>query len=164
MNVEIFKNKFITNIKLDQKLAKFTWFGVGGNAEILFIPEDKKSLTEFLKNKPQEYKVFTIGAGSNLLIRDKGINGIVLVTKNLKKISIDNNGIISAQAGATDAEVARFARDYERAGLEFLLGIPGTIGGGVKMNSGAFGSEFKDVLIDVTAINNSGKFKVFSHD
>ena len=163
MNVEIFKNKFITNIKLDQKLAKFTWFGVGGNAEILFTPEDKKSLIEFLKNKPQEYKVFAIGAGSNLLIRDKGINGIVLVTKKLKKISIDNYGIISAQAGAADAEVARFARDYERAGLEFLLGIPGTIGGGIKMNSGAFGSEFKDILIDVTAINNSGKLKVFSN-
>ena len=163
MNVEIFKNKFITNIKLNQKLAKFTWFGVGGNAEILFTPEDEKSLIEFLKNKPQEYKVFPIGAGSNLLIRDKGINGIVLVTKKLKKISIDNNGIISAQAGAADAEVARFARDYERAGLEFLLGIPGTIGGGIKMNSGAFGSEFKDILIDVTAINNSGKLKVFSN-
>ena len=163
MNVEIFKNKFITNIKLDQKLAKFTWFGVGGKAEILFTPEDEKCLIEFLKNKPQEYKVFAIGAGSNLLIRDKGINGIVLVTKKLKKISIDNNGIISAQAGAADAEVARFARDYERAGLEFLLGIPGTIGGGIKMNSGAFGSEFKDILIDVTAINNSGKLKVFSN-
>ena len=164
MNVEIFKNKFITDIKIDQKLAKFTWFGVGGNAEILFTPEDKKSLTEFLKNKPQEYKVFTIGAGSNLLIRDKGINGIVLVTKNLKKISIDNNGIISAQAGAADADVARFARDHERAGLEFLLGIPGTIGGGIKMNSGAFGTEFKDVLIDATAINNSGELKVFSNN
>ena len=98
----------------------------------------------------------------SLIIRDKGINGIVLVTKKLKKISIDNNGVISAQAGATDAEVARFARDCERTGLEFLLGIPGTIGGGIKMNSGAFGSEFKDILIDVTAINLSGEFRVFS--
>ena len=162
MNVKIFKNKFSEYIELDQKLAKFTWFGVGGNAEILYIPENEKSLTYFLKNKPQTCKVLVIGAGSNLIIRDKGIKGIVLVTKKLKNISIDNNGIISAQAGASDAEVARFARDYERTGLEFLLGIPGTIGGGIKMNSGAFGSEFKDVLIDVTAINLSGEFRVFS--
>ena len=162
MNVKVFKNKFNKYIELEQNLAKFNWFGVGGNAEILFIPENENSLKNFLKNKPPEYKILVVGAGSNLLIRDNGINGITLITKNLKQISIDSAGIISAQAGATDAEVARFARDYERAGLEFLLGIPGTIGGGVRMNSGAFGSEFKDILIDVTAINYSGQFKNFS--
>ena len=162
MNVKVFKNKFNKCIELDHKLANFNWFGVGGNAEILFTPKNEKSLIFFLKNKPQKYKVLVIGAGSNLIIRDKGINGIVLITKELKNISIDENGIISAQAGATDAEVARFARDYERTGLEFLLGIPGTIGGGIRMNSGAFGSEFKDILIDVTAINLSGEFRVFS--
>ena len=162
MNVKIFKNKFSESIELNQKLAKFTWFGVGGNAEILFIPENEEALIDFLKNKPQEYKVTVIGAGSNLLIRDKGIDGIILITKKLKKITIDNDGVISAQAGATDAEVARFARNHERTGLEFLLGIPGTIGGGIKMNSGAFGSEFKDILIDVKAINHSGELKVFS--
>ena len=162
MNVKVFKNRFNKCIKLDHKLSKFNWFGVGGNAEILFIPENEKSLIFFLKNKPHEYKVLAIGAGSNLLIRDKGVNGIVLVTKKLRNISIDNDGVISAQAGATDAEVARFARDCERTGLEFLLGIPGTIGGGIKMNSGAFGSEFKDILIDVTAINLSGELRVFS--
>ena len=156
MNVKLFKNKFIKHIELNQKLAKFTWFHVGGNAEILYAPENEQSLINFLKNKPQEYKVFPIGAGSNLLIRDKGINGIVLVTKKLQKISIDNNGIISAQAGAADAEVARFARDYERAGLEFLLGIPGTIGGGIKMNSGAFGTEFKDPPVANTKCLYSG--------
>ena len=162
MTVKVFKNTFIKNIELDQNLAKFTWFRVGGNAEMLYVPENEQSLINFLKNKPIEHKVFVIGAGSNLLIRDKGINGIILISKKLKKISIDDEGIISAQAGAVDAEVARFARDHERAGLEFLLGIPGTIGGGIKMNSGAFGSEFKDILIDVTAINQSGELRVFS--
>jgi len=162
MNIKVFKNKFMKEIELNQKLAKFTWFRVGGNAEILYAPENEQSLVNFLKNKPVEHKVFVIGAGSNLLIRDKGINGIILISKKLKKISIDDEGIISAQAGAVDAEVARFARDHERTGLEFLLGIPGTIGGGIKMNSGAFGSEFKDILIDVTAINQSGALKVFS--
>ena len=156
-------NQFNRSILLNQNLAKYTWFSVGGNAEILFIPNDIKELFDFLKSKSKKYEIFTIGAGSNILIRDKGISGITLITKYLKKISIDNSGIITAEAGAIDADVARFARDYERTGLEFLLGIPGTIGGGIRMNSGAFGSEFKDVLIDVKAINNLGEIKTFTH-
>ena len=156
-------NQFNRSISLNQNLAKYTWFNVGGNAEILFIPNDIKELFDFLKSKSKKYEIFTIGAGSNILIRDKGISGITLITKNLKKISIDNLGIITAEAGAIDADVARFARDNERTGLEFLLGIPGTIGGGIRMNSGAFGSEFKDVLIDVKAINNLGEIKTFTH-
>ncbi len=156
-------NQFNRSISLNQNLAKYTWFNVGGNAEILFIPDDIKELFDFLKSKSEKYEIFTIGAGSNILIRDKGISGITLITKNLKKISIDNLGIITAEAGAIDADVARFARDHERTGLEFLLGIPGTIGGGIRMNSGAFGSEFRDVLIDVKAINNLGEIKTFTH-
>ena len=156
-------NQFNRSISLNQNLAKYTWFNVGGNAEILFIPYDIKELFDFLKSKSEKYEIFTIGAGSNILIRDKGISGITLITKNLKKISIDNLGIITAEAGAIDADVARFARDHEKTGLEFLLGIPGTIGGGIRMNSGAFGSEFKDVLIDVKAINNLGEIKTFTH-
>ena len=156
-------NQFNRSISLNQNLANYTWFNVGGNAEILFIPDDIKELFDFLKSKSEKYEIFTIGAGSNILIRDKGISGITLITKNLKKISIDNLGIITAEAGAIDADVARFARDHERTGLEFLLGIPGTIGGGIRMNSGAFGSEFKDVLIDVKAINNLGEIKTFTH-
>jgi UDP-N-acetylmuramate dehydrogenase len=156
-------NQFNKSISLNQNLANYTWFNVGGNAEILFIPNDIKELFDFLKSRSEKYEIFTIGAGSNILIRDKGISGITLITKNLKKISIDNLGIITAEAGAIDADVARFARDNERTGLEFLLGIPGTIGGGIRMNSGAFGSEFKDVLIDVKAINNLGEIKTFTH-
>ena len=156
-------NQFNRSVSLNQNLAKYTWFNVGGNAEILFIPDDIKELFDFLKSKSEKNEIFTIGAGSNILIRDKGISGITLITKNLKKISIDNLGIITAEAGAIDADVARFARDHERTGLEFLLGIPGTIGGGIRMNSGAFGSEFKDVLIDVKAINNLGEIKTFTH-
>ena len=156
-------NQFNKSVSLNQNLAKYTWFNVGGNAEILFIPDDIKELFDFLKSKSGKNDIFIIGAGSNILIRDKGISGITLITKNLKKISIDNLGIITAEAGAIDADVARFARDHERTGLEFLLGIPGTIGGGIRMNSGAFGSEFKDVLIDVKAINNLGEINTFTH-
>ncbi|MDC1356690.1 UDP-N-acetylmuramate dehydrogenase [Pseudomonadota bacterium] len=163
MNINSFKDKFLNEVQFDYELARFTWFGVGGRAEILFIAEDLMSLSNFLNNKPKELNLLIIGAGSNLLIRDKGFKGIVVLTKKLNKINIDENHIITAEAGATDADVARFARNNIRGGLEFLLGIPGTIGGGIKMNSGAFGSEFKDVLIDVKAINHSGKFRTFTN-
>ena len=163
MNINAFKNKFLDNIYTEHKLAKYTWFGAGGNAEILYIPEEEISLEKFLKEKPSECNLFTIGAGSNLLVRDNGINGITLITKKMNKISIDEDGIITADCGAVDAEVARFAREHNRTGLEFLIGIPGTIGGGIKMNSGAFGSEFKDVLIDVKAISHDGEYKIFSN-
>ncbi len=163
MKIDTFKDNFFDNIYAKRKLAKYTWFGVGGNAEILYIPEEEKSLEKFLKVKPSDCKVFTIGAGSNLLIRDNGIDDVTLITSKLNKINIDKDGIITANCGAFDAEVARFARDHCRTGLEFLIGIPGTIGGGIKMNSGAFGSEFKDVLIDVKAINHNGEYKIFSN-
>ncbi len=163
MNINAFKNKFLDNIYTEHKLAKYTWFGAGGNAEILYIPEEEISLEKFLKEKPSECNLFTIGAGSNLLVRDNGINGITLITNKMNKISIDEDGIITADCGAVDAEVARFAREHNRTGLEFLIGIPGTIGGGIKMNSGAFGSEFKDVLIDVKAISHDGEYKIFSN-
>jgi UDP-N-acetylmuramate dehydrogenase len=164
MNINSFKEKFFNKILFDHELAKFTWFGVGGNAEILFIAEDIKSMSTFFKNKPKELNVLIIGAGSNLLIRDKGFKGIALLTNKLNKINIDKNHIITAEAGAIDANVARFARNNLRSGLEFLLGIPGTIGGGIRMNSGAFDTEFKDVLIDVKAMNNSGEFKTFTNE
>lgn len=163
MNVDTFKNKFSETIKFNHKLANCTWFGVGGNAEIFFVPENEMAIKNLLNEKPKELELFTIGAGSNILIRDKGLKGITLITKKLNKITIDEEGIISAGAGAMDADVARFARNNQRAGLEFLLGIPGTIGGGIRMNSGAFGSEFKDILIDVKAINHFGEFKIFSN-
>ncbi|MDC6452769.1 UDP-N-acetylmuramate dehydrogenase [Alphaproteobacteria bacterium] len=156
-------SKFNKSVMLNQTLSKHNWFNVGGNAEILFVPEDIKDLISLLKSKPKKYEIYPIGAGSNILVSDKGIKGITLITKKLNQISIDNFGVITAQAGAVDADVARFARDQERTGLEFLVGIPGTIGGGIKMNSGAFGAEFKDILIDVKAINNLGEIKTFSN-
>ncbi len=162
MKKDAFKKQFFNYIFLEEKLAQHTWFRVGGNAEILFIPEEEILLEKLLKDKPNDCDIFTIGAGSNLLIRDNGINGITIITNKLNKINIDENGIITASCGASDADVARFAKDHNRTGLEFLIGIPGTIGGGIKMNSGAFGCEFRDVLIDVKAINHDGEYKVFS--
>ena len=164
MNINKLKNKFTNQIKINENLSTLTWFGVGGNAEILFTPNDLDESISFIIEKPTDLKVFPIGAGSNILIRDNGINGACLLTKNLNKITIDINGIITAESGAIDIQVARFARENERTDLEFLVGIPGTIGGGIRMNSGAFGSEFKDVLIDINAINQSGELKTFTRE
>ena len=164
MNINKLKNKFFNQMKFDEKLSSFTWFGVGGEAEILFTPDNIDRVINFIKDKPKNLRVFIIGAGSNILIRDNGIKGISLLTKNLNNITMDEKGVITAESGANDIQVARFARENERTDLEFLVGIPGTIGGGIRMNSGAFGSEFKDVLIDVNAINQSGELKTFTSE
>ena len=164
MNINKLKNKFFNQMKFDEKLSSFTWFGVGGDAEILFTPDNINRVINFIKDKPKNLRVFIIGAGSNILIRDNGIKGISLLTKNLNNITMDEKGVITAESGANDIQVARFAREHERTDLEFLVGIPGTIGGGIRMNSGAFGSEFKDVLIDVNAINQSGELKIFTSE
>ena len=164
MNINKLKNKFFNQMKFDEKLSSFTWFGVGGDAEILFTPDNINRVINFIKDKPKNLRVFIIGAGSNILIRDNGIKGISLLTKNLNNITMDEKGVITAESGANDIQVARFARENERTDLEFLVGIPGTIGGGIRMNSGAFGSEFKDVLIDVNAINQSGELKTFTSE
>ena len=164
MNINKLKNKFFNQMKFDEKLSSFTWFGVGGDAEILFTPDNINRVINFIKDKPKNLRIFTIGAGSNILIRDNGIKGISLLTKNLNNITMDEKGVITAESGANDIQVARFARENERTDLEFLVGIPGTIGGGIRMNSGAFGSEFKDVLIDVNAINQSGELKTFTSE
>ena len=89
MKIDTFKDNFVDNIYPNRKLAKYTWFGVGGNAEILYIPEEEMSLEKFLRIKPNDCKVFTMGAGSNLLVRDNGIDGVTLITTKLNKISID---------------------------------------------------------------------------
>ncbi len=146
----------------NKKMSNLTWFGVGGLSKYYFQPSSEKDLVSFLKDNELNLPIYPLGAGSNIIIRDKGFNGIIIHFNKLKEISIDEKGIISSYCGAMDADVARFARNYSRTDLEFLIGIPGTIGGGIKMNSGAYGSEIKKILIDVTAINKNGMLKKFT--
>ena len=146
----------------NKKMSNLTWFGVGGLSKYYFQPSSEKDLVSFLKDNELNLPIYPLGAGSNLIIRDKGFNGIIIHFNKLKEISIDENGIINSYCGAMDADVARFARNHSRTDLEFLIGIPGTIGGGIKMNSGAYGSEIKKILIDVTAINKNGMLKKFT--
>ena len=146
----------------NKKMNNLTWFSVGGLSKYYFQPSSEKDLVSFLKDNELNLPIYPLGAGSNIIIRDKGFNGIIIHFNKLKEISIDKNGIINSYCGAMDADVARFARNHSRTDLEFLIGIPGTIGGGIKMNSGAYGSEIKKILIDVTAINKNGMLKKFT--
>ena len=146
----------------NKKMSNLTWFGVGGFSKYYFQPSSEEDLVSFLKDNDLNLPICPLGAGSNIIIRDRGFNGIIIHFNKLKDISINKKGIISVYCGAMDADVARFARDHSRTNLEFLIGIPGTIGGGIKMNSGAYGSEIKKILIDVTAINKNGILKKFT--
>ena len=146
----------------NKKMSNLTWFGVGGFSKYYFQPSSEEDLVSFLKDNDLNLPIYPLGAGSNIIIRDRGFNGIIIHFNKLKDISINKKGIISVYCGAMDADVARFARDHSRTNLEFLIGIPGTIGGGIKMNSGAYGSEIKKILIDVTAINKNGILKKFT--
>ena len=138
------------------ELSQHTWFGVGGPADILFCPLDKDDLATFLAGCPADIPVTVMGAGSNLLVRDGGVSGVVIkMNAHLTGIHHDGTQII-AETGATDADVARYAQKAGISGLEFLIGIPGTIGGGLRMNAGAYGSEFKDVTLHATGFDRQG--------
>jgi UDP-N-acetylmuramate dehydrogenase len=139
-------------------VGRQTWFGVGGPADVLFRPEDEGDLAGFLAALPAEVPVSTIGSASNLLVRDGGIEGIVirLGGRGFAGIAVEDDEV-RVGAGALDLKVAHFAADAGVAGLEFLSGVPGTIGGALRMNAGAYGSEIKDVLVSATAIDRTGQ-------
>ncbi|GIR96897.1 MAG: hypothetical protein CM15mP100_1170 [Alphaproteobacteria bacterium] len=139
------------------ELAGLTWMRVGGPADWLFSPQDISDLQTFLKQCPADVQLTCLGAGSNSLIRDGGIAGVVIhLSAYLTRIK-HNDTVIHAEAGCADSEVARYAAKAGVGGLEFLVSIPGTIGGGVIMNAGCYGKEFKDVLIDVEGMTRSGE-------
>ena len=137
-------------------LSKVTWFQVGGPAEVLFKPDDLSDLQTFLAETPVDIPILPIGVGSNLLVRDGGVDGVVLrLGRDFADISVDGNEI-TAGAAALDANVAKVAANAGLTGVEFFSGIPGTIGGALRMNAGAYGTETKDVLIWAEALDRSG--------
>ena len=149
-----------TNGKLifDYDLKKTNWFNIGGNAKVFFKPENLKDLVNFLKNFGNKEKIFILGAGSNVLIKDQGFDGVVVkLGKDFSNISILPNKTIIAGSASIDKKVAEFASENNIGGLEFLSCIPGSIGGGIRMNSGCFGEEFKDILLSVQAVDREGK-------
>ena len=142
----------------DYDLKKTNWFNIGGNAKVFFKPENLKDLVNFLKNFGNKEKIFILGAGSNVLIKDQGFDGVVVkLGKDFSNISILTNKTIIAGSASIDKKVAEFASENNIGGLEFLSCIPGSIGGGIRMNSGCFGEEFKDILLSVQAVDREGK-------
>ncbi len=138
------------------RLDRETWFRTGGPADVLFRPADRDDLIDFLRGKPADVPVTVIGYGSNLLVRDGGVAGVVIrLGKRMAEIEIDGDEV-SAGAGAGDIAVASAARDAGLGGLEFLSGIPGTIGGALRMNAGAYGREMKDVVVECKALDPQG--------
>jgi UDP-N-acetylmuramate dehydrogenase len=141
-------------------VGKQTWFGVGGPAEIMFRPVDAEDLAAFLAALPAEIPVTVIGVGSNLLVRDGGIPGVTIrLGRAFASIGIKGDEI-RAVAGALDRIVASAAANAGVAKLEFLAGIPGTVGGSLRMNAGAYGAEIKNVLVSATALDRTGRSQV----
>lgn len=144
-------------LSADAPLAPVTWFRVGGPAEVLFRPADETDLRDFLAACPEDVPVTVIGVASNLLVRDGGVPGVVVrLGRDFAGIGVED-GRIRAGAGALDLNVALAARDAGIGGLEFLSGIPGTVGGAVRMNAGAYGREVKDAIVEATAVDRQGR-------
>ena len=145
------------NLKLDYDLKKKNWFNIGGKTKIYYKADNLKELIKFLKKINQE-KIFVLGGGSNTLITDQKYNGVVIkLSNNFNNISLLSDDIIIAGSAVSDKLLSEFAKDNSLGGFEFLSCIPGTVGGGIKMNAGCFGREFKDILISIQAITKSGQ-------
>jgi UDP-N-acetylmuramate dehydrogenase len=148
----------------NQSLAELTWFRVGGPAQVLFMPEDEEDLASMLAGLPAEIPVTSIGLGSNLIVRDGGVPGVVVrLGRGFGEVSIEG---LKLRAGAAmpDVKVARAAQEAGIAGLSFLRGIPGSIGGALRMNGGAYGRETEDALVEARAVDRAGNVHVLGRE
>ena len=153
-----FSDKINSKFYFNYDLKKSNWFNIGGKTKVFFKPDNLLDLVEFLKNFGDMEKIYTLGAGSNTLIGDDIYEGIVIkLGKSFSNISLLPNDIIVAGSSCTDGKLSDFALNNHIGGFEFLSCIPGTIGGGLRMNAGCFNHEFKDILVSIQAIDKSGK-------
>ena len=158
INQEQLYLEFNDNVKFDYDLKKKNWFNIGGKTKIYFKASNLKDLINFLKKIENKEKIFILGGGSNTLITDKTYDGVVIkLTNNFNNISLLSDDIIIAGSAVSDKSLSEFAMNNDLGGFEFLSCIPGTVGGGIKMNAGCFGREFKDILISIQAINKMGQ-------
>tara|TARA_Y100001970_G_scaffold292570_1_gene434381 strand:+ start:329 stop:1240 length:912 start_codon:yes stop_codon:yes gene_type:complete len=155
------KKNFSDQILVDQSLSKYSWFNLGGPAKIIFKPKNLHELSAFLRSLDGFNKIKVLGAGSNTLIRDGGFNGIIIkLGKSFSRLSLLNENMLIAGASALDKNVSSFALDNSLSGFEFLSCIPGTIGGGIRMNSGCYGDDISKILVSVQVMDLSGKVKI----
>lgn len=152
-------------VSANEPLAPYTWFRVGGPAQILFMPADEADLAYFLAHLPREIPVTVIGLGSNLIVRDGGVAGVVirLSAKGFGEVAVEDGHRLRVGAAVPDVKAARAAADAGIDGLAFYRGIPGGIGGALRMNAGAHGGETKDTLIEARGVDRDGALRVFSN-
>ena len=156
-------SEFGDNVKFNYDLKKKNWFNIGGKSKVYFKADNLKELVNFLKKLNNEEKIFILGAGSNILITDKIFDGVVIkLSKNFNNITLLRDEIIIAGSAVLDKSLSDFATENNISGFEFLSCIPGTIGGGIRMNAGCFENEFKDILLSVQAIDKTGNVKTLS--
>ena len=160
------KNKFSGQVLFDQSLSKYSWFNLGGPAKVIFRPKNLNELSIFLKQMKGFNKIKVLGIGSNTVIRDGGFNGIIIkFGKSFSHLTLFDQNTIIAGASALDKNVSNFALRSSLAGFEFLSCIPGTIGGGVRMNAGCYGNDISKILVSVQVMDFNGKMKViYSQD
>mgnify|MGYP005630101503 CR=1 FL=1 len=158
INLEELSSEFKNNVKFDYDLKKKNWFNIGGKTKIYYKAESLKELIKFLKKVENKKKIFVLSGGSNTLITDKTYDGVVIkLSNNFNNISLLSNDIIIAGSAVGDKSLSEFAMNNSLGGFEFLSCIPGTVGGGIKMNAGCFGREFRNILISIQAIKKSGQ-------
>ena len=156
--IKKFSDEINSKFYFDFDLKKSNWFNIGGKTKIYFKASNLKDLINFLKKIENKEKIFILGGGSNTLITDKTYDGVVIkLTNNFNNISLLSDDIIIAGSAVSDKSLSEFAMNNDLGGFEFLSCIPGTVGGGIKMNAGCFGREFKDILISIQAINKMGQ-------
>ena len=168
MKIDNLKNllkEFENDIIFNADLKKKNWFNIGGKAKVFYKPTELKDLIKFLKVLDNKEKIYTIGAGSNTLITDEVFNGVVIkLGKNFNRLSSLTPEIIISGAAVSDKKLAEFAAENDLSGFEFLSCIPGTVGGGIKMNAGCFGNEIKDILLSVQVIDKIGNVSSIPSD
>ena len=164
-DIKIFSEKNPGRLFFNYNLKKSNWFNIGGEAKIFFRPENLNELISFLKLYNKRSKIFVLGAGSNILFSDNIFDGVVIkLGKNFSNLSILNKEIIIAGSIISDKKLSEFAYENNLSGFEFLSCIPGTVGGGIRMNSGCFGKEFKDIILSVQALDMYGKVITISKE
>ena len=160
-DIENFKNKFNSDIFFNLDIKKFNWFNIGGKTKIFFKPKNLIELKDFLQLYSNRGKIFTLGMGSNVLFKDNTYEGVIIkLGNNFSSLSKLNAETIIAGSSCSQKKLSEYALDNAISGFEFMYCIPGSVGGGLKMNSGCFGAEFKDKLISLQCIDTKGNIKV----
>ena len=164
-DLEEFKSKYNSDIFFNFDIKKLNWFNIGGKTKVFFKPKSLKELKEFLVLYEKRGKIFILGLGSNVLFKDNLFDGVIIkLSNNFSSLSKLNSNIIIAGSSCSQKKLSDFAMQNEISGFEFMSCIPGSIGGGIKMNSGCFGTEFKDKLVSLQCMDTEGNIKVIPID